>query len=87
MNAAYCHCCEPWVTTGICTYSDIEETCSISRREDEEVSAVFNVYPASKIGTLSRMATKLIRLTSDEKKEAKRDGQWVTGRMESFEED
>ena len=29
--------------------------------------------------TVSRMATKLLRLTSDEKKEAKRDGQWITG--------
>ena len=28
-----------------------------------------------------RMATKLLRLTSDEKKEAKRDGQWTAGIM------
>ena len=31
-----------------------------------------------------RMATKLLRLTSDEKKEAKREGQWTAGQRRSL---
>ena len=63
-----------------CVYAVAEETCKITGRKDEEVSLKLGPFPLGLYPAVcSRMATKLLRLTADEKKEAKRDGQSLSG--------